>query len=444
MLEMLTAGKSGPAPSQKWYTGNELIAYDSYNFNPAGFTDYTGKPMSTGKVILNVTGELPNKFNDNSFQYGGGIRLGSSASIFLGSSRMAPTTLAAAWTLDFWVRCDVASTEASTVGFLNGFYLFFYQNFYSPSPNNDSRLLIGPNVNFNGNISLWNNTSNPRYNASNFDAELKGTSWVHFAITYNGSGTTRFYVNGQLRRSAAFTLLAPTAAIEFGITGYQQRGTQKMVIERYRFRSGNYFPANGFDVNTIYDVSQPYAPGPTTLAKGDSSLGYYGEVSSADMIKGTDLAQYVGLGSSNILYDTGNWLCYSLNGKRVYVAKKPIMNQVSWNTLNAQGLVTGSNIVVIHGIKYKVRLLTGVNSTAGEWNSLIYRVHVSDPTGSNWASFTNEDLVIGTGSGRTTWCQEDVSGAKVYRGYNSLTDYQTGQPTSATDTTGWRPILEPV
>lgn len=444
MLEMLTAAgssSSGP-PAQKWYTGQEIIAYDSYNFKSAGFTDYTGKSVSCGSRVLGRDGSLPTYFNDNSFKYGKGILMNLNSSIFVNndSSGITASTFTSAWTLDFWVRTD--TTPGSSNDFANALYLVLYPSI--STANTASRLLIAPDGSNNYRVSVWNNSSTRSYTSGTFFDPLKRPKWAHFAITYNGSNLIRFYINGAVVATGSVTILSSPSAAQFGIAGYQQEGSQKMIIERYRFRSGNYFPANGFDVNTIYDVSEPYAPGPTTLAKGDSSLGYYGEVSSADMIKGTDLAQYVGLGNSNIIYDTGNWLCYSLNGKRVYVAKKPIMNQVSWNTLNAQGLVTGSNIVVIHGIKYKVRLLTGVNSTAGEWNSLIYRVHVSDPTGSNWASFTNEDLVIGTGRGRTTWCQEDVSGAKVYRGYNSLTDYQTGQPTFATDTTGWRPILEPV
>jgi hypothetical protein len=171
-------------------------------------------------------------------------------------------------------------------------------------------------------------------------------------------------------------------------------------------------------------------------------LGYYGQVPSAEFINGTNLASAVGLNSSYWLNREPVWCKFAFRGQVLYVAKTPLVNLISWNALNNLGIVDGSRIITINRRRYRVRLLTGLDNNESEWNNLIYRLSAKDPTGTFWERFTDAELVVGVGSGRTTWVQDIVNTYRVYRGYQSLTSYAEGLPTSATDTTGWRPVLE--
>jgi hypothetical protein len=186
-------------------------------------------------------------------------------------------------------------------------------------------------------------------------------------------------------------------------------------------------------------------PGPKELVAGNAQLGYYGVVDATEFITGDELAALVGLTSGTAIPNTGEWLKFAYKGKILYVAKQPFRNFISGNQLAAANIVNGNRQVTWLERNYLPRLLFGGASTPGngsEWNDLIYRVHVNDPTGTFWEQFTNEQLVVGVGNGRTTWCQEVPAGSRVYRGYASLTEWTTGGLGSATATTGWRPVME--
>lgn len=186
-------------------------------------------------------------------------------------------------------------------------------------------------------------------------------------------------------------------------------------------------------------------PGPQKLVAGDDQLGYYGIVEAADFISGTDLAAMVGLNAGTVIANTGQWLKFAYKGKRLYIAKQPFRNFISGNHLADVNIVSGNRQVNILNRSFAVRLVRGGSVTPGagsEWNDLLYRVHASDPTGTFWERFTNEELVVGVGNGRTTWCMEVPTAARVYRGYGSLTEWATGGLGSTSATTGWRPVLE--
>jgi len=193
-------------------------------------------------------------------------------------------------------------------------------------------------------------------------------------------------------------------------------------------------------------VTPSNVPGPATLRNGDSTLGYYGQVPTSEFITSTDLATQVNLTAGTALANNETWLKFAYKGKVLFVAMQPFRNFISPTQLEAANLINGAKTITFLGRLYKVRLMLGGAASPGngsEWNDLIYRVHASDPTGSNWEAFTNADLVVGVGNGRTSWCQEIPSGTnRTYRGYASLTEWASGGTGSATATTGWRPVLE--
>lgn len=187
-------------------------------------------------------------------------------------------------------------------------------------------------------------------------------------------------------------------------------------------------------------------PGPTTLKAGNSDLGYYGQVPSDTFITSERLTAAVGFKNGQPLTNNETWLKFSYKGKMLFVAKQPFRNFVSVTDAENLNIVDGGRILRINGYLYAIRLIKGGSTSPGtgsEWNDLIYRVSANDPTGTKWESFSNADLSVGTGNGRSTWCQEKPNGtSRVYRGYASLTDFATGTSATGTVSTGWRPVLE--
>ena len=190
-------------------------------------------------------------------------------------------------------------------------------------------------------------------------------------------------------------------------------------------------------------------------SKGNELLGYFGEFPSDYVVSSGVLAEMVGIPDKLIAgQDTVPWLKFSYFGKVLYIAKQSVCNLISWNTLNAAGLATGSRIIDINGKRYKVRMIRGVASEDGnEWNDLIYRVHYQDPTETFWERFTDAELGLGglsagnyrLGSFVYTQNAFDASNA-VYRGGGldgaSITKTSSISNTSATKDYGWRPVLE--
>lgn len=212
-------------------------------------------------------------------------------------------------------------------------------------------------------------------------------------------------------------------------------------------------------------------PGPSRLVGGDSRTGYYGTLSSSELITGDALASLVGLTAGTSQYSNTDWLKYSLDGKTVFVSKKNIRNSVSWDHLNAVNVVNNSRTITIQGEQYRIGLLKGLGpDTSGyvrntydtpatygsEWNRLMYPVSIDIPsypktsqTIDNWASFPQDDsadgLNITAGNGRYSWTQETDPTNTTYRvgrGYNSVTNLRSGTSSDTYADVGWRVRLE--
>lgn len=210
------------------------------------------------------------------------------------------------------------------------------------------------------------------------------------------------------------------------------------------------------------------------LLVGNPDHGYFGEFSSAEVIRGDSLAAQLGIQQGTAVHVTDGWLGFALNGKRLLVAKKPIRHTISWDALSKAGVVFGREIL-IQNTRMLVRLPKGVlyspaddsaayafydDSTlthGSEWNRLLYHVSAMvDPRRPSWVSsegiavgtfaqFTENELGIsGSEAWRANWCQEPLkskASSKIIRGNNGvvnisyISSWQTGG-------LAWRPILE--
>lgn len=213
------------------------------------------------------------------------------------------------------------------------------------------------------------------------------------------------------------------------------------------------------------------SPGSGFLIGGDMTEGFFGEVASAELITGDALASEVGISAGTSQNSTAGWLKFALDGKILFVAKKPIRHTISWNNINAANCVYGGKTVVIGGLTYKVRLMKGAevdpfnyeatdrDAIGSEWNRLMLPIHVNAPSSwvypafvasptKDWGiDYTDTDLVTAStaGDGSYSWCQETRSSdtaRRVARGGGGVSGSDAGASSTATASYGWRPVLE--
>lgn len=202
---------------------------------------------------------------------------------------------------------------------------------------------------------------------------------------------------------------------------------------------------------SLSDVGNHYAWRPMLVEKGTSPPApvtpFKGEVAQADFITFSDLATAVDITTGTVINNTAPWLKIVQNGTTYYWPKASIRSNLSRETLDAKNLVTGNTTVVIGGLTYKVRLITGrdadISTTIGrEWLDW-----VTNLTNGNWAGYSAAQLVTGTGgatNGELVLTQERHTEATwAANGYpNLLANGWYQNPNATNGGYGWRPVLE--
>lgn len=209
---------------------------------------------------------------------------------------------------------------------------------------------------------------------------------------------------------------------------------------------------------------------------------FIGEARVHHLINGLTLANRLGLKEGIPINSLVPWLCFRIDGKILYVAKRPYRHSISWEAIAAVNAVFGDRILVISGNKYRVRLLSGATidpyleehpdrggfgfdvpgSVGSEWNRTLYRVSgrpFADPSNSlysenlkegDWTQYTEEELGIGNTAqwGGSSWCQETcrlnnrTMKFKITRGGPGVSFlYPRPSGLSLCDV-NWRPVLE--
>lgn len=195
---------------------------------------------------------------------------------------------------------------------------------------------------------------------------------------------------------------------------------------------------------------------------------FWGEVPVSELITGDVLATEIGLTAGIAQYSNEPWLKFELDGKTLYVAKKPYRYDLSWNQIHLSGAVYGTRTIELIGDTYRVRLLTGadvdptpapggfnpVGTHASEWNRLLYSVHNGIHTHANnrtppghWPLYSDTDLLIHQtlGNGSFNWCQEtdaNYASQRVFRGRYGVSYFGFGGFYNVSSIFGWRPVLE--
>lgn len=231
-------------------------------------------------------------------------------------------------------------------------------------------------------------------------------------------------------------------------------------------------------------------PGPQTLIGGDANLGFFGEVTSAQLFTTDQLATLANFTGGTTIIANPVWLKFAYKNKILFIAKTAIRNFVNWNMLYYAGLVYGTDDAGVFrpyasslGVSdtgcevpqlnivdksdgtsswgFIVRLVqmsTTASETAGngssdasvkdvEWNDLMYSVAAATrlPV-RNGRYFNYADAVFYTaaGTGSTTIGKEQISGNIsnfTGRGPNlEVVSWTSSIGTLAV--LGWRPVLE--
>lgn len=116
------------------------------------------------------------------------------------------------------------------------------------------------------------------------------------------------------------------------------------------------------------------------------------------------------------------------------IADRCLLTNVSWDDLDAQGLVSGKEITV-QGFRFKVRLLIvgSEDNVPNEWDAALDTV--------------GEDDALWHWRGKYFWGQESVSGVashRAYRGYSSARFWDSYYASDSYSLVGFRPALEPL
>lgn len=200
-------------------------------------------------------------------------------------------------------------------------------------------------------------------------------------------------------------------------------------------------------------VSPFMGPGSDTYVHGDSWYGYLGEVTQGNLITTGDLLGELEITGVTQASGTPEWLKFGYRHQALFVAKRPLVTDITYSELESKGLVDGTNTIQIGEDTFKVRLLKGsctenfvasvsesldpVQAQGSEWSNLFYSMFTPRISSrlDDWLSL-NATALCGVAS----WCQEkDGSNALVRGNTTTPAAYQT---VGVSTTQGWRPCLE--
>lgn len=240
-------------------------------------------------------------------------------------------------------------------------------------------------------------------------------------------------------------------------------GSLSLDLERKALRLHDGTALGGYEILGHKAIERYLGPGPQGLIGGNEIEGFYGTVTPDEFIDGVSLAAEVGISAGIVHNNDEPWLKFALDHKVLFIAKKTLRYNLSWDHLNAADLVYGNKTVNIGGYDYRVRLLRGANSDptdhpgginsdhpathGSEWNRLLYRVCSENPPsqqGENWAMYSESELGLTENAlGRATWCREVARSIfRMGRGGLNISGGATPSPDYLSTNYGWRPVLE--
>lgn len=220
--------------------------------------------------------------------------------------------------------------------------------------------------------------------------------------------------------------------------------------------NGDIIKLGTFYLNGAKQARPSYPWASASKPSGTSGYGNIPNYSSGNIeIKDTD---------SNDAYKI-QWVEVNDGGKKLLIADRNLLVKASWDTLNAQRLISGKTIT-IDGQQYKLRLLTGGSNyrddnyaggtpNNNEWDRIICNEGsfsgLPTPNFDDLDKHSNATDLSGTHNSKWNWycCYSWVQEAssqnssyRVLRGYSSARSLSNGGSDGTGGNFGWRPVLE--
>lgn len=204
-------------------------------------------------------------------------------------------------------------------------------------------------------------------------------------------------------------------------------------------------------------------PGPKELISFGPKNGFFGEVPTSELISGADLTRHLELAGTAI-NPNEPWLKFLFNGRVLYISKRPIQNNVSFDGIDLQGAVYGERILTTKGYRFHCKLVGGLGSEVveyeegfgvpsgfkSEWDELLYYVSQNNTTypktgqvGPNWVNYTDSQLGINAITGQWTRDRNPNNlNSVVTRGKGSVTHLGSVASDTVSTAVNYRPMLE--
>lgn len=217
------------------------------------------------------------------------------------------------------------------------------------------------------------------------------------------------------------------------------------------------------------NIIQPRATKPWRIDTDPASFGSAGDIASFSTL--TDMSKWKIGDTPAAAANKLQWHKVQEGNKLLFICDRNILVNVSWDTLNAAGYVTGKTIY-IDGQPYLCRLLKGADrqrngdtSSGGsydggylpnEWDSYITNeggviAGIPTPTASDLdgslvaADRTGTHNQFWNWAGCYSWCQETTAYSSSFRvllGYYSARHWSYNTSSYVYPFYGWRPVLE--
>lgn len=207
-------------------------------------------------------------------------------------------------------------------------------------------------------------------------------------------------------------------------------------------------------------------PGPQELLTYELDRGYFGEVTTEELISITELEEQLELaGIGTVFNPSSTWLKMYYQDRILFISKLPLKYGISFDNLNRTGAIYGEGSVAAHGDWFDAKVLGGIlegadvpvvkgNDTevthGSEWNDLLYPlISTNVNTGSqdieNLANFTEVQLGLTSGNGRnnitSSYWPLNVNEI-VTRGFGNVGNVDSKISSTNDASMGWRVVLE--
>lgn len=212
----------------------------------------------------------------------------------------------------------------------------------------------------------------------------------------------------------------------------------------------------------------PMGLGPTTLLRGDTTLGYFGEMSASEFFNTAEVSAAIGYAGGTVYTVSPVWIKMIIDGVIIYIPKTPLRSGVKWDDLYnlksvygikgngkypiGAGVLQNAQIVK-GGYRFKIRLGSmgndpmplpspNVSTTASyassEWGRIVNALVTPKRTAAGWGLYDLTTILAGHVVSKTTYSANTTMVCTVEAGASLAVNGYSKSSASST----WVPFLE--